>query len=65
LRLDLINLRQCFEFQKNILLAEHKIPRGWVSTYGRIARKLGVPNGARAVGTALARNPFPIIGTCT
>ena len=63
-RLSLIDLEQCSEFQRRVLLAEHKIPRGWVSSYGRIAGSLGVPHGARAVGTALARNPFPIIIPC-
>jgi methylated-DNA-[protein]-cysteine S-methyltransferase len=63
-RLSLIDLEQCSEFQRRVLLAENKIPRGWVSSYGRIARRLGIPNSARAVGTALARNPFPIIIPC-
>jgi methylated-DNA-[protein]-cysteine S-methyltransferase len=63
-RLDLLDLGQCPEFQRRVLLAEYEIPRGWVSTYGRIARSLGAPNAARAVGTALARNPFPIIIPC-
>ena len=61
---SLIDLGECSEFQRKVLLAEHKIPRGWVSTYGRIARGLGMPNAARAVGTALSRNPFPIIIPC-
>jgi len=43
---------------------EYKIPRGWVSTYGRIAGKLGNAGAARAVGTALSRNPFPLIVPC-
>jgi methylated-DNA-[protein]-cysteine S-methyltransferase len=63
-QLDLIDLEGCSEFQRRVLLAEYKIPRGWVSTYGRIARSLGAPNAARAVGTALSRNPFPIIIPC-
>ena len=63
-QLDLIDLEGCSEFQRRVLLAEYKIPRGWVSTYGRIARSLGMPNAARAVGTALARNPFPILVPC-
>ncbi len=46
------------------MLAEHGIPRGWVSTYGRIAARLGVPGGARAVGNALAKNLFPIVIPC-
>jgi methylated-DNA-[protein]-cysteine S-methyltransferase len=62
--LQSIALDGCSEFQQRVLLAEHGIPRGWVSTYGRIARHLGVPGAARAVGRALAQNPFPIIIPC-
>lgn len=62
--LGLIDLGECYGFQRRVLLAEHGIPRGWVSTYGRIAMRLGTPGAARAVGTALARNPFPIIIPC-
>jgi len=64
LPLDLLALGDCSPFQRRVLLAEYQIPRGWVSTYGLIARHLGVPGGARAVGGALARNPFPIIIPC-
>jgi methylated-DNA-[protein]-cysteine S-methyltransferase len=62
--LDLLDLERCSAFQQRVLRAEHAIPRGRVSTYGRIARHLGVPGGARAVGTALATNPFPILIPC-
>jgi methylated-DNA-[protein]-cysteine S-methyltransferase len=62
--LAILALEQCSDFQMRVLLAEHQIPRGWVSTYGRIAAHLRVPGGARAVGGALARNPFPIIIPC-
>lgn len=51
-------------FQKKVILLERKIPRGWVSTYGRLAHKLGYPQAARGIGQALARNPFPIIIPC-
>ncbi len=34
------------------------IPRGSVSTYGAIAAAMGAPRAARAVGTALKKNPF-------
>jgi methylated-DNA-[protein]-cysteine S-methyltransferase len=62
--LELIALENCPEFQKRVLLAVHSIPRGWVSTYGRIARTLGVPGGARGVGGAVSCNPFAIIIPC-
>ena len=35
-----------------------QIPSGQVRTYGWIARRIGRPKAARAVGRALARNPF-------
>ena len=57
-------LERCTDFQQRVLLAEHAIPRGWVSTYGHIAMHLGVPGGARAVGMALAHNPFSILIPC-
>ncbi|MFW6135620.1 MAG: methylated-DNA--[protein]-cysteine S-methyltransferase [Chloroflexota bacterium] len=62
--LGILALERCSEFQVRVLRAEYRIPRGWVSTYGRIARHLGMSRGARAVGGALARNPFPIVIPC-
>jgi methylated-DNA-[protein]-cysteine S-methyltransferase len=62
--LDIARLDLCSTFQQKVLRAEYRIPRGSVSTYQRIARHLGNPNGARAVGAALANNPFPIIIPC-
>ncbi len=62
--LELVRMDLCSSFQKRVLLADHGIPRGRVSTYGRIASSLGVPGGARAVGSALSRNPFPLIIPC-
>ncbi len=62
--LDIADLDRCGEFQQRVLRAEHAIPRGAVSTYKLIAAHLGVPGGARAVGNALANNPFPLIVPC-
>ena len=60
----MLALDDCLPFQRLVLLAEHAIPRGRVATYGTLARRIGHPNAARAVGTALARNPFPILIPC-
>jgi len=62
--LGILALDHCRDFQRQVLLAEAAIPRGWVSTYGRIAAHLGVPSASRAVGNALAQNPFPIAIPC-
>ncbi len=62
--LDTVALDHCAEFQRRVLVAEHGIPRGSVSTYGLIAAHLGVQRASRAVGNALARNPFPLIIPC-
>ncbi len=59
-----LDISNCCEFQQRVLLVNKKIPRGRVSSYGRLADQILVPRGARAVGLALARNPFPIIIPC-
>ena len=59
-----LDFTSCSSFQTKVLLAEYAIPRGWVSTYGRMAKHLNIPGGARAVGNALANNPFPIVIPC-
>ncbi len=64
LELGLLALDRCSAFQQRVLRTEYGIPRGRVRTYGRIARHIGVPNGARAVGNALAQNPFPLVIPC-
>lgn len=60
--LDLADMDSCGGFQRAVLLLEYTVPRGSITTYGRLARRLG--SGARAVGNALARNPFPIMIPC-
>ncbi len=53
-----------YPFQKRVLEASLAIPVGKVMTYGGLAAKLAAPKAARAVGTALARNPFPLVMPC-
>jgi methylated-DNA-[protein]-cysteine S-methyltransferase len=50
--------------ERAILEAARAIPAGSTLTYGQLAAKVGQPNGARAVGQAMARNPFPIVVPC-
>lgn len=60
----MLDLDRCYPFQRKVLRAEFGIPRGRVSTYGRIAARIGHPGAARAVGSALARNPYPLVIPC-
>jgi methylated-DNA-[protein]-cysteine S-methyltransferase len=39
-------------------------PWGWVTSYGRVARRIGRPGAARAVGGAVGRNPIGILIPC-
>jgi methylated-DNA-[protein]-cysteine S-methyltransferase len=51
-------------FQHRVWNALRGIPFGESVTYGELARHIGAPNGARAVGAANGRNPLPIIVPC-
>ncbi len=51
-------------FGISILTACRDIGFGQTITYGRLAKKSGRPNASRAVGSALAKNPLPLIIPC-
>jgi methylated-DNA-[protein]-cysteine S-methyltransferase len=51
-------------FQQKVYKAAMKVPYGTVETYGNLARRIGCPKGARAVGGALSKNPFPLVVPC-
>ncbi len=46
------------EFEKDVLVATSRIPKGKVSTYGRIAKMIGRPKAYRAVANTLHKNPL-------
>ncbi len=52
------------EFFRSVLNAVNDIPYGKTASYGYIARSAGHIGAARAVGTALSKNPLPIIIPC-
>ncbi len=54
----------CGEFQRRVLRAALTIPWGQTHAYGDLARRAGAPNAVRAVGRALATNPFPLLVPC-
>ncbi|HET7045776.1 MAG TPA: methylated-DNA--[protein]-cysteine S-methyltransferase [Gaiellaceae bacterium] len=51
-------------FQRDVLRELARVPFGALATYGELARRIGKPRAARAVGGALNRNPVPIVLPC-
>jgi O6-methylguanine-DNA--protein-cysteine methyltransferase len=48
-------------FQEKVWRAVSKIPFGETRSYGEVARSVGKPGAARAVGQAMHQNPLPLI----
>lgn len=61
LRFDLSGLS---EFERAVLLKALEIPAGEVRPYSWIAREIGQPHAVRAAGSALAKNPVPLLIPC-
>ena len=41
-----------------------QVPKGKVTTYGELAKAVGLKNGQRAIGMIMKKNPFPVIVPC-
>lgn len=55
-------LKRKTQFERDVLIATYRIPKGKVSTYKRVAEKIGKPRSFRAVANALHNNPlWPIV----
>jgi len=52
------------DFQRRVWAALLTIPHGQTRSYGEIARQIGSPAAARAVGAANGRNPISIVVPC-
>jgi O-6-methylguanine DNA methyltransferase len=62
--LDRVDISDLTPFEQTTLRACAKIPAGEVRSYGWIAKAIGQPNAARAVGGVMARNPVPLLYPC-
>ncbi len=51
-------------FQLRVLKELEQIPYGATASYGEVAKRIGRPGAARAVGAANGRNPLPIVIPC-
>ena len=65
---DLVDIALDFDivapFNRRVYEIARAIPPGETSTYGQIAKAMGEPGAARAIGKALGENPWPIIVPC-
>ena len=41
-----------------------EVPKGQITTYGELAKAVGLKNGQRAVGKIMNKNPYPVIIPC-
>lgn len=59
-----VDLAGVAPFQARVLAEARRIPFGETESYAELARRIGRPRAARAVGNALGANPVPIIVPC-
>jgi O-6-methylguanine DNA methyltransferase len=59
-----VDLRGLSAFQRAVLEKAREIPRGEVRPYAWLAKQIGRPRAVRAVGSALAKNPVPLLIPC-
>ena len=59
-----LDLERVPNFHRRVYQVAQTIPPGETLSYGEVARRLGDPGAAQAVGQALGRNPFAIIVPC-
>ena len=59
-----LDLRGHTPFEIAVWMKALEIPRGEVRPYGWVAAEIGKPKAVRAVGTALAHNPVPLVVPC-
>lgn len=59
-----LDMRAIPDFAQRVYTAARLIPVGETITYGALARQIGSPGSARAVGQALGHNPFAPIVPC-
>ncbi|MUN37549.1 methylated-DNA--[protein]-cysteine S-methyltransferase [Actinomadura litoris] len=59
-----LDLRGLTDFEAAVLRATATIPRGQTRPYAWVARQAGSPRAVRAAGSALGRNPVPLLIPC-
>ena len=62
--LPALDLRGLSDFERDVLAATRTIPAGQTRPYAWVAAEVGRPRAVRAAGSALARNPVPLLIPC-
>ncbi len=63
-KIDVAKIEGLTDFQKKVYKTLMKVPAGKVLTYKELAVKMGSPKAARAIGSAMRRNPVPYLVPC-
>lgn len=65
LPIHFLDISQLSDFERKVLISLYEnVPRGEVITYGQLASLSGYPRAARAVGSVMRKNPFPLFFPC-
>lgn len=59
-----VDLNGTSDFQQKVLLTAKNLKYGQTITYANLAKAIGQPTAARAVGSALGENPIPLVIPC-
>ena len=59
-----VDLRGLTDFERAVLAKAAEIPHGELRSYAWVAAEIGRPKAVRAVGSALGRNPVPVVVPC-
>ncbi|MDH4279852.1 MAG: MGMT family protein [Acidimicrobiia bacterium] len=59
-----VDVTNSSDFNQQVYSVVRMIGRGETLTYGEVARRVGEPGGAQAVGRAMGANPIPVIIPC-
>lgn len=59
-----LDLSRATDFDTKVFRALQAVPAGKTTTYGDLAKLVGSPGASRAVGRAMATNPFPLLVPC-
>ena len=59
-----LQLPEMTDFRRKVIVTTRRLRYGETVSYGELARRVGHPGAARAVGTAMSTNRFPIVVPC-